>query len=209
MGKKAFRKEVVVVPLLKEALPREILVFPLVIVEEPRDVVLLPRLMEEFPMAILVFPLFIVVLPRVKAVFPSVKLVFPIEEKLVFLTQIQWRGLGLTRRKASHTHAAHPSLQALKGSSNISYNPEQTRMLSVDSATPVSHNAFVELVDVGFGRPHTTHVSLSMDRGSRRWPQPIWGDWDSGAIVPSPRRHRTVEGHIVAKRTVCGDITFF
>lgn len=77
--------------------------------------------------------------------------------------------------------------------------PERTRMLSVDSATPVAHNAFVELVDVGSGRPHTTHVSLWMDRGSRRWPQPIWGDWDSGVIVPSPRRHRTVEGHIVGK----------
>lgn len=150
----------VVVPLLKEALPREILVFPLVIVEEPRDVVLLPRVMEELPMASLDFPLFIVVLPKVKAVFPSVKLVLPIEEKLVFLTQIRQRGSGLTRRKASHTHAAHPALQALGVNSNISYDPEQTRMLSVDSATPVPHNAFVELVDVGFGRPHTTHVSL-------------------------------------------------
>lgn len=156
----AFRKEVLVVPLLKDALPSEILVFPLVIVEEPRDVVLLPRVMEEFPMASLVFPLFIVVLPRVKAVFPSVKLVLPIEEKLVFLTQIRRQGSGLTRRKASHTHAALYALQALGSNSNISYNPEWTRMLSVDSATPVSHNAFVELFNVGFGRPHTTHVSL-------------------------------------------------
>ena len=146
-------------PLLKEAPPKEILVFPLVIVEDPRDVVLLPRLMEEFPRASLLFPLFMVVLPRVKAVFPSVKLVLPIEEKLVFLTQIQWWGLGLTRPKASHAHAAHPALQALGVNSNISWDPEQTRMLSMDSATPVSHNAFVELVYVGFGRPHTTHVS--------------------------------------------------
>lgn len=155
----AFRKDVVVVPLLKEAPPRAILVFPLVMVEEPSDVVLLPLVMEEFPIASLDFPLFMVVLPRVKAVFPSVKLVLPIEEKLVFLTQIRWRGLGLTRRKASHTHAARPALP-LGGNSNISYNPEQTRMLSVDSATPVSHNAFVEMINVGFGRPHTTHVSL-------------------------------------------------
>lgn len=29
-------------------------------------------------------------------------------------------------------------------------------MLRVDSATPVAHNAFVELSDVGSGRPHTT-----------------------------------------------------
>lgn len=155
----AFRKEVVVEPLLKEALPREILVFPLVMVEEPRDVVLLPLVMEELPRASLLFPLFMLVLPRVKAVFPSVKLVLPIEEKLVFLTQIRRQGLGLTRRKASHTHAAHPAL-SLGDNSNISYNPEQTRMLSVDSTTPVSHNAFVELIDVGSGRPHTTHVSL-------------------------------------------------
>lgn len=32
-------------------------------------------------------------------------------------------------------------------------------MLSMDSATPVAHNASVELVYVGSGRPHTTHVS--------------------------------------------------
>lgn len=120
----AFRKDVVVVPLLNEAPPRAILVFPLVMVEEPRDVVLLPLEMEEFPMASLVFPLFMVVLPRVKAVFPSVKLVLPIEEKLVFLTQIRRRGSGLTRRKASHAHAVRPALQALGGNSNISYNPE-------------------------------------------------------------------------------------
>lgn len=97
----------VVDPLLKEALPSEILVFPLVMVEPPRDVVLLPREMEEFPMASLVFPLFMVVLPSVKAVFPSVKLVLPIEAKLVFLTRIRRWGSGLTRRRASHTHAAH------------------------------------------------------------------------------------------------------
>uniref|UniRef100_A0A1A8GJ08 Protein kinase C binding protein 1, like n=1 Tax=Nothobranchius korthausae TaxID=1143690 RepID=A0A1A8GJ08_9TELE len=157
---RAFRKEVVVVPLLKEALPREILVFPLLMVEEPRDVVLLPLVMDEFPMASLVFPLFMVVLPSVKAVFPSVKLVLPIEDKLVFLTQVQRRGLGLTRRKASHNHAACPALQAPRGNSSISCDPEWTRMPSMDSATPVSHNAFVELVCVGFGRPHTTHVSF-------------------------------------------------
>lgn len=132
----AFRKEVVVDPLLKEALPREILVFPLVMVEDPREVVLLPLVMEEFPTASLLFPLFMLVLPSVKAVFPSVKLVFPIEESLVFLTQIQRWGSGLTQRKAWHTHAAHPAL-SLGGNSNISYNPERTRMLSVDSTTPV------------------------------------------------------------------------
>lgn len=150
----------VVVPLLNEALPREILVFPLVMVEEPRDVVLLPLVMEELPRAILVFPLFMVVLPRERAVFPSVMLVLPIEEKVVFLTQLRRQISGLTRHKASHTHAAHPALQALRVDSNSSNNPERTRMLSVDSATPVSHNAFVELVDVGSGRPHTTHVPL-------------------------------------------------
>ncbi|CAB1438723.1 unnamed protein product [Pleuronectes platessa] len=160
LGKKAFRNEVVVVPLLKEALPRAILVFPLVMVEEPRDVVLLPLEIEEFPRAIRLFPLFMVVLPRERAVFPSVKLVLPIEEKLVFLTQIRRRGSGLTRSEASHTHAARPALRNLTGNSNISCNPERTRMLSVDSTTPVSHNALVELVDVGSGRPHTTHVSL-------------------------------------------------
>ncbi|KAF3846088.1 hypothetical protein F7725_003166 [Dissostichus mawsoni] len=101
----------------------------------PRDVVLLPLVMEEPPMAILDFPLFMVVLPRVKAVFPSVKLVLPIEERFVFLTQIRGRVLGLTRCKASHTHAARPALP-LGGNSNISYCPEQTRMLSVDSTTP-------------------------------------------------------------------------
>lgn len=106
----ALRKEVVVVPRLKEALPSEILVFPLVMVEDPREVVLLPLEMEEFPTASLLLPLLMVVLPRVKAVFPSVKLVLPIEETLVFLTQIQWWGSGLTRGKASHTHAAHPAL---------------------------------------------------------------------------------------------------
>lgn len=46
------------------------------------------------------------------------------------------------------------------GNSNIGGDPEQTRMLSMDSTTPVSHNAFLELLDVGSGRPHTTHVSL-------------------------------------------------
>ncbi|TSK77094.1 RUN domain-containing protein 3A [Bagarius yarrelli] len=39
LGKNAFRKDVVLVPLLKEAPPREILVLPLVMVEEPKDVV--------------------------------------------------------------------------------------------------------------------------------------------------------------------------
>lgn len=155
----AFRKEVVVEPLLNEALPREILVFPLVMVEEPRDVVLLPRVMEEFPTASLLFPLFMVVLPKVKAVFPSVKLVLPIEEALVFLTQIQRWGSGLTWRKASHTHAAQPDL-AQGDRRNISWNPERTRMLSVDSTTPVPHKALLELTDVGSGRPHTTHVFL-------------------------------------------------
>lgn len=155
----AFRKEVVVEPLLNEALPSEILVFPLVMVEDPREVVLLPLVMEEFPTASLLFPLFILVLPRVKAVFPSVKLVLPIEESLVFPIQIQRRGLGLTQREASHTHAAHSALH-LWDNSNISYNPEQTRTLSVDSTTPVSHNAFLELIDVGSGRPHTTHMPL-------------------------------------------------
>lgn len=114
----ALRKEVVVEPLLKEALPSEILVFPLVMVEEPKEVVLLPREMDEFPTANLLFPLLMVVLPKVRAVFPSVKLVLPIGETLVFLTQIQWQGKGLTRGKASHTHAAHTAL-SLQDSSSI------------------------------------------------------------------------------------------
>lgn len=65
-------------------------------------------------MASLVLPLFMVVLPSVKAVLPSVKLVLPIEETLVFLTQIWRRDFGLTRRRASRAHAAHPSLRALR-----------------------------------------------------------------------------------------------
>lgn len=146
-------------PLLKEAPPTAILVFPLVMVEDPNDVVRLSLLMEELPMAILDFPLLIVVLPNVKAVFPSVILVLPIEEKLVFLTQIRRRDSGLTRRKASHTHAARPALP-FGDNDAICDNPEKTRMLSVESTTPVSHNAFVEMIDVGSGRPHTTHVSL-------------------------------------------------
>lgn len=150
----------VVVPLLKEAAPRAILVFPLVMVEEPREVVLLPLLMKELPMAYLLLALFMVVLPRERAVFPSVMLVLPIGEKIIFLTQMRWWILGFTRQHTSHTHAAHPALQALGCDSNRSDVPDPTRMLSVDRATPVSHNAFVELVDVGSGRPHTTHVSL-------------------------------------------------
>lgn len=149
----AFRKEVVVEPLLNEALPREILVFPLVMVEDPREVVLRPLVMEEFPTASLLFPLFMVVLPTVKAVFPSVKLVLPIEETLVFLTQIRRQGLGLTQSKAWHTHAARPALP--RDGCNISC--DQTRMLRVDST--VSHNALLEPIDVGSRRPHTTHAS--------------------------------------------------
>uniref|UniRef100_A0AAV2KD80 Uncharacterized protein n=2 Tax=Knipowitschia caucasica TaxID=637954 RepID=A0AAV2KD80_KNICA len=87
-GKKAFRKDVLVVPLLKDAPPSEILVFPLVMVEDPSDVSFLPREMDEFPMFSLDLPLLMVVLPRVKAVFPSVKLVLPIREQCVYLTQI-------------------------------------------------------------------------------------------------------------------------
>lgn len=111
----AFRKEVVVEPLLKEAPPREILVFPLVMVEEPREVVLRPLVIEEFPTASLLLPLLMEVLPTVKAVFPSVKLVLPIDEALVFLTQIRRRGWGLTQREASHAHAARPALPAGAG----------------------------------------------------------------------------------------------
>lgn len=154
----AFRKEVVVEPLLKEAPPREILVFPLVMVEEPRDVVLRPLVMEEFPTASLLFPLLMEVLPTVKAVFPSVKLVLPIDEALVFLTQIRRRGSGFTRRQASHAHAARPALPA-GGGGNTSCCAEKTRMLRVDSTTPVWHKALLELKDVGSGRPHITHAS--------------------------------------------------
>ncbi|KAI4902243.1 hypothetical protein NFI96_003690 [Prochilodus magdalenae] len=77
LGMSAFRKDVVLVPLLKEAPPREILVLPLVMVEDPRDVVLFPREMEELPIMILVFPLLMDVLPRFRAVLPSVMLVLP------------------------------------------------------------------------------------------------------------------------------------
>lgn len=142
------------VPLLKLAPPREILVFPLVMVEEPRDVVLRPRVMEEFPMASLLFPLLMVVLPRVKAVFPSVKLVLPIEEKLVFLTQVWRRRSGLTRSEASHAHTARPAAQTPRVSSNMRSGGK----LSTNSATLRWHNASVELLYVGRGRPHTTHV---------------------------------------------------
>lgn len=145
-------------PLLKEAPPREILVFPLVMVEEPRDVVLRPLVIEEFPTASLLFPLFMEVLPTVKAVFPSVKLVLPIDEALVFLTQIRRRGSGFTQPKAWHAHAARPALPAGDGG-NTSCSPEKTRMLRVDSTTPVWHKALLELKDVGSGRPHLTHVS--------------------------------------------------
>lgn len=154
----AFRKEVVVEPLLKEAPPREILVFPLVMVEEPREVVLRPLVIEEFPTASLLLPLLMEVLPTVKAVFPSVKLVLPIDEALVFLTQIRRRGSGFTQRGASHAHAARPALPA-GGGGNASCDPEKTRMLGVDSTTPVWHKALLELEDVGSGRPHINHVA--------------------------------------------------
>lgn len=145
-------------PLLKEAPPREILVFPLVMVEEPRDVVLRPLVMEEFPTASLLFPLLIEVLPTVKAVFPSVKLVLPIDEALVSLTQIRRRGSGFTLRQALHAHAARPALPAADGAAT-SWDPEKSRMLGVDSATPAWHKALLELKDVGSGRPHLTRVS--------------------------------------------------
>lgn len=146
-------------PLLKEAPPREILVFPLVMVEEPMDVVLRPLVMEEFPTASLLFPLLMEVLPTVKAVFPSVKLVLPIDEaSLVSLTQIRRRGSGFTRRQASHAHAARPALPAADGAAT-SCDPEKSRMLGVDSATPAWHKALLELKDVGSGRPHLTRVS--------------------------------------------------
>ncbi len=77
---KAFRKDVVLVPRLKEAPPMEIFVLPLVMVEEPRDVVLFPREIEEFPIRILVLSLLIDELPRFRAVLPSVKLVLPMAE---------------------------------------------------------------------------------------------------------------------------------
>lgn len=53
-----------------------------------------------------------------------------------------------------HTPLSKPR----ESESNGSRSADRTRMLSVDSASPVAHNALVELVDVGSGRPHTTHV---------------------------------------------------
>lgn len=160
MGKKAFLNDVVVVPRLKEAPPRAILVLPLVMVEEPREVVFLPLVMDELPMAILVLSLLILVFPRERAVLPSVMLVLPIVgDEGVCRTRVRWWILGFTPRNASHTHAAHPALQALGVIVTGCRSEDRTRMLSVDSASPVAHNALVELVDVGSGRPHTTHVS--------------------------------------------------
>ena len=108
MAKKAFRNEVVVVPLLKEALPIVSLVLALAMVEVPREVVFLPLVIDELPTVSLVLPLLIVVFPRERAVFPSVMLVLPIE-KVEFLTLLRWWILGFTRRDTLHAHAAHPA----------------------------------------------------------------------------------------------------
>lgn len=86
---KAFRKDVDLVPRLKEAPPMEIFVLPLVMVEEPRDVVLFPREIEEFPIKILVLSLLIDVLPRLRAVLPSVILVLPMVEPKVVVEKLQ------------------------------------------------------------------------------------------------------------------------
>lgn len=109
MAKKAFRNEVVVVPLLKDALPIVSLVLALAMVEAPREVVFLPLVIDELPTVSLVLPLLIVVFPRERAVFPSVMLVLPIEKKVEFLTLLRWWILGFTRRDTSHAHAVHPA----------------------------------------------------------------------------------------------------
>lgn len=81
-GIKAFRKEVVVVPLLKLALPSEMVVLSRLMVESPMEVVVTPREMDEPPIAMVVLPLEMPVRPTDTAVFPSVKLVLPMEDRL-------------------------------------------------------------------------------------------------------------------------------
>lgn len=184
----------VVVPLLYEALPSEILVFPLVMVDEPRDVVLLPREMEELPMASLVFPLLMVVLPSVKAVFPSVKLVFPI----VFLTRTRRWGSGLTPHRAWHSHAAR-----------LGVGRNMTRMLSMDGATPGWHKASVELVYVGFGRPHTTHASREWTEAAVGGRSLSGGTRTVGRLSLGHDDTARLKETLLKNRTVRGDITFF
>ncbi|KAJ3601112.1 hypothetical protein NHX12_032085 [Muraenolepis orangiensis] len=174
LGKKAFRNDVVVVPRLKEALPRTILVFFPVMVEAPRDVVLLPVVREDPPMAILVFPLLMVVFPSERAVLPSVMLVFPITgEKVVAVqavavwTQVWWQRLGLTLHGASHTHAAIRALWFFFPPPAVEWRNGEWPAAGIGAecygwvvaAPPLSHNALVEQRNVGCGRPHTTHVS--------------------------------------------------
>lgn len=91
---------------------------------------------------------------------------------------------------------------------NPAYSPELTRMLRVDSATPVAHNALVELSDVGSGRPHTT---------------PEHCEWTEAAVGGHslPGHTRTVlrlshlhddtgrvKDTLLGMGAICGDITF-
>ena len=82
-GIRAFRKEVVVVPLVKLALPRATVVFSLLMVESPMEVVVTPLETEVLPIATVVLPLAMEVFPTARAVLPSVMLVFPMEQEAV------------------------------------------------------------------------------------------------------------------------------
>lgn len=79
LGMRALRKEVVVLPRLKLAVPRDMVVLPLVMVESPIEVVVTPRVIEDLPMVMEVLPRAIEEPPTDRAVFPSVKLVFPMK----------------------------------------------------------------------------------------------------------------------------------
>ncbi len=76
---RALRREVVVLPRLKLALPMEMVVLPLVMVESPIEVVVIPLVIEDLPMVMEVLPRAIEEAPRDRAVFPSVILVFPMK----------------------------------------------------------------------------------------------------------------------------------
>ncbi len=79
LGMRALRREVVVLPRLKLALPMEMVVLPLVMVESPIEVVVIPLVIEDLPMVMEVLPRAIEEPPTDRAVFPSVILVFPMK----------------------------------------------------------------------------------------------------------------------------------
>lgn len=91
---------------------------------------------------------------------------------------------------------------------NPAYSPELTRMLRVDSATPVAHNALVELSNVGSGRPHTTPVHCE-------WTEAAVGGHSlsgrTGTVVRLSHLHDDTEREkdtLLEKGAICGDITF-